>query len=62
METTGRTGKPYQLADDATEALTALIEAAQRTLHEPLDGNERLIADIYTGRDPLGGASGLMSG
>ena len=62
METTGRTGKPYQLADDATEALTALIEAAQRTLHEPLDGNERLIADIYTGRDPLGGASGLMIG
>lgn len=62
METTGQTGKPYKLPENVSTALAALIKGAADALHEPLAGNERLINDIYTGRDPLGGAAGLIIG
>ena len=62
METTGQTGKPYALPEDVAIALAALIEGSASTLHEPLAGNERLINDIYTGRDPLGGAASMAIG
>lgn len=62
METTGQTGKPYKLAEETSMALTALLQEAADALHEPLTGNERLINDIYTGRDPLGGAAALVLG
>jgi hypothetical protein len=62
METTGRTGKPFKLDEQTHFALAALLQEAQDALHEPLSGNERLIADIYTGRDPLGGAARLVIG
>lgn len=62
METTGRTGKPYTLDESAAQALTGLVQRAQDALYEPLSGNEKLIADIYTGRDPLGGLGALIIG
>ena len=62
METTGRTGSAYRLPDAAANALAALVQSASDALHEPLTGNERLINDIYTGRDPLGGAASLIIG
>ena len=62
METTGQTGKPYALPEDVAIALAALIESSATALHEPLSGNERLINDIYTGRDPLGGAASMVIG
>ena len=63
METsTGKLGKPFKLKQDAVSALTALVQEAHTALHEPLGGNEKLIADIYTGRDPLGGMGGLIIG
>lgn len=62
METTGHTGKPYKLPEDAAMALQALLQESADALHEPLTGNERLINDIYTGRDPLGGAANLIIG
>lgn len=62
METTGQTGKPYKLTEESASALQALLQGASDALHEPLSGNERLIADIYTGRDPLGGAAALIIG
>lgn len=43
-------------------ALQALLQESADALHEPLTGNERLIADIYTGRDPLGGAASMIIG
>jgi len=62
METTGQTGKPYTLPEATAMALQALLQEASDALHEPLSGNERLINDIYTGRDPLGGAARLAIG
>jgi len=65
MATTGQTGKrskTYTLDEDAVQALAALVRESASALHEPLLGNERLIADIYTGRDPLGGVAGLIIG
>lgn len=62
METTGLNGKPYQLSQEASTALHSLLQTAADALHEPLTGNERLINDIYTGRDPMGGAANLMIG
>jgi len=62
METTGQTGKPYKLPEDTSMALAALLQEAADALHEPLTGNERLINDIYTGRDPLGGIAALVIG
>jgi hypothetical protein len=62
METTGLTGKPYKLDEATAAALAALLQESSDALHEPLTGNERLINDIYTGRDPLGGAASLIIG
>lgn len=62
IETTGQTGKPYKLPEETANALHALLQEAADALHEPLTGNERLINDIYTGRDPIGGAAGLIIG
>lgn len=62
METTGLTGKPYKLDESAAQALGALLQESADALHEPLLGNEKLIADIYTGRDPLGGTARLIIG
>jgi hypothetical protein len=62
METTGHTGKPYKLAENTATSLEALLQEAASALHEPLSGNERLINDIYTGRDPLGGAARMAIG
>jgi hypothetical protein len=62
METTGRTTKPYRLDEETAQALAALVYGATNTLTEPLLGNEKLIADIYTGRDPMGGAGHINLG
>ncbi len=62
METTGQTGKPYKLPEDVSTTLSELLESAHTALQEPLAGNEKLINDIYTGRDPLGGSAGLVIG
>ena len=62
METTGLTGKPYKLDQNAASALTALVQTSATALQEPLKGNEKLINDIYAGRDPLGGVAGLIIG
>ena len=62
MEATGPTGKPYKLDEQTATALAALLESACEALREPLLGNEKLIADIYTGRDPLGGLASLVIG
>lgn len=62
METTGRTGNAYRLPDAVAQALASLVQSAADALQEPLTGNESLINDIYTGRDPLGGAAALIIG
>jgi hypothetical protein len=62
METTGQTGKPYKLPEETAKVLESLLQGSVSALHEPLVGNEKLINDIYTGRDPLGGVAGLILG
>lgn len=62
METTGQTAKPYKLEERTHTALAALLQESSDALLEPLTGNEKLIADIYTGRDPLGGMASLIIG
>ena len=52
--------KQFKLEEDASNELASLVTAAMGALSEPLDGNEKLIADIYTGRDPLGGMGGMI--
>ena len=49
-----------KLSSDAVNELKALVASAMGSLSEPLRGNEKLIADIYTGRDPLGRAGVLI--
>ena len=50
----------FKLEEDAAQELSALIAGAMDKIQEPLKGNERLIADIYTGRDPIGGTGGML--
>jgi len=52
----------YKLKEDAASALKSLVEQAMSAMQEPLEGTEKLISDIYTGRDPLGGAARLILG
>ena len=52
----------YKLSEEAVGALSALIQGAMTKVSEPMDGSNKLIADIYTGRDPLGGGLRLMLG
>lgn len=51
-----------RLDPDAITELSSLFAAAKSALRDPLKSNEKLIADIYTGRDPVGGLSGLVIG
>jgi len=55
-----RMPKPFMLEEDAAQQLAALVASSMDTLGAPLTGNERLIADIYTGRDPLGAAGAYI--
>lgn len=41
----------YQIAEDAAEHLRKLVGASATALERPIAGTERLIADLYTGRD-----------
>ncbi len=50
------------MAEDAVNALRAIVETSLSDVSAPLDGTDKLIADIYTGRDPLGGAGNLVLG
>ena len=52
----------YRLKEEVASQLHALVEDAMTTVHEPLDSTEKLISDIYTGRDPLGGSARLILG
>jgi len=52
----------YTLNTEAAQKLRSLVEEAQTALREPLAGTEKLIGDIYAGRDPLGGAARLILG
>ena len=52
----------YKLNKEAAAKLRSLVEDAMTAVHEPLEGTEKLISDIYTGRDPLGGSSRLILG
>ena len=52
----------YKLTDDAQNALAALVNSAMTKLVEPIEGSSKLVADIYTGRDPLGGGYRMIIG
>jgi len=52
----------YKLNEETASALRTRVEQAMTVVQEPLEGTERLIRDIYTGRDPLGGAARLFLG
>jgi len=52
--------KNFRIEEDAARELAALVNSASDAISGPLEGNERLIADIYTGRDPLGRVGGLI--
>ena len=54
--------RPFKLTEDAATQLAALVTEAMTLIQEPLKGNERLIADIYTGRDPVGTLGGALIG
>ena len=62
IESLGLIGKPYKLDADMAKALHSLLQSSADSLREPLTGNEKLIADIYTGRDPLGAFGQLVIG
>ena len=53
-------GKQFQLSEEAATELLSLVTSAMDAIRGPLKGNSQLIADIYTGRDPLGAAGGLI--
>ena len=52
--------KQFRLAEDASKHLAALVAKAMDVIRGPLKGSAKLIADIYTGRDPLGGLGGMI--
>ena len=52
----------YTLNTEAAAKLRTLVDEASTSLREPQSATEKLIGDIYTGRDPLGGASRLILG
>lgn len=54
--------KQFKLEESASLELAALLKTSLDHIHEPLKGNERLIADIYTGRDPVGSIGGMAIG
>jgi len=60
MANYGKKRKSYILPEKTADKLADLVATARDALSIPLDGNEKLIVDIYTGRDPLGGLSGLI--
>ena len=49
-----------QMDQLAADKLRDLVASSMDSLRGPLGSNEKLIADIYTGRDPLGGLNGLV--
>ena len=51
--------KQVKLNEDAVKALSDLVVNSMAEVRRPLDGSEKLIADIYTGRDPLGGLANI---
>ena len=50
------------MTEESVNALRAIVEDSLSDVSAPLEGTEKLIADIYTGRDPLGGAANLVLG
>ena len=52
----------YQMKEEAINALQSLVHNAMGKLSEPMDSSNQLIADIYTGRDPMGGGMRLILG
>ncbi len=52
--------KHITMAEDAAKELAELVTRAMSAVQEPLAGSEKLIADIYTGRDPMGGRARLL--
>ena len=52
----------HKLKEEAVNALQGLIQSAMSKVSEPMDGSNKLIADIYTGRDPMGGGLRIMLG
>ena len=51
--------KQVKLKEDVVKVLSDLVVNAMGEVNRPLDGSEKLIADIYTGRDPLGGIANI---
>jgi len=51
METTGPP-ETYKLSEEAATHLSSLVKSAQTKVTAPLKSSAKLIADIYTGRDP----------
>jgi|TARA_R100001530_G_scaffold53901_1_gene39796 hypothetical protein len=52
----------YKLNEEAQNALKALVNDSITKINEPIDGSAKLVADIYTGRDPLGAGLRMMIG
>ena len=52
--------KQFKLNEESAQELSALIAKSMDTVSGPLKGSSKLIADIYTGRDPTGGLSQLI--
>ena len=56
------TGQANNLSEEAAAQLLTLLTAAKEAVSKPLKSTEKLIADIYTGRDPTGGGNGVVIG
>jgi len=52
----------YKIHEDAASHLADLVVRAQGALAEPIEGTAKLIADIYTGRDPSAGSRAAVLG
>lgn len=52
----------YKISEEAIQKLKALVEEAINAVQKPLEGTEKLVSDIYTGRDPLGGSLRMILG
>ena len=52
--------KSYKLTEEASAQLSILLTQAHADVSAPLKNTQKLIADIYTGRDPSGGGGVVL--
>jgi len=54
--------KSYRITEEAAAELHSLVTQSQTDINESISGTAKLVADIYTGRDPSAGSRAVIVG